>query len=1157
MPRFTDEQLAAITAKNRELLVSAAAGSGKTAVLVERIAKLVLEGTSLRRMLIVTFTNAAAAEMRQRLTRRLKELMPSDPDTAAQALEDLESCDICTIHGFCRRFLQREFQAAGLDPSCRIARADESTHLFARAARDSLDRLLSEKDEAVRRLTARFSVADIPEMTDALYRFAMSLSRPFDWLRERAAYAAERPVKAGRWYREALAEAGDALRDLLAEAGAYLRLCGEQEDPGKLRDTFEADRSPMLTIRQFLDRGDVRSALTVLPGEWKRRPAFKPADAAQEAWFERWKAARDALKEAFDKTAKTYAPLLADEETLARDMDDAADSVSALVRLTEETHRRFRELKDEARLLDFGDLEQMTFDLLTDPADSAVREAWQGAYDLIFVDECQDNSQIQNDILTALHGPGSRIFYVGDVKQSIYRFRMANPTLFLERVRSFGREEKAASRALFLTRNFRSAAPVLEAANAVFGQAMRAEITEIDYREEDRLRAGRADAPSDRVRVEFSPGKGTAGALRQREQALIAAAMRSVVGSPKPGGGAYRWRDVAVLLPRVAGVAESLTAAMQAAEIPVYFDGADSFFELPEVRALHSILTLIDRPTDEIALLSVMRGAPFDFTDAELAAVRSLAPRRRDRWHRALDAAAARDDALGAKVRSFRETLRRWRDLRGTFSLYDYCWMILEESGILVRMCGRPGAEARLRSMRTLCEKAADYEDNGGTSLAGFLERVADEIDEGDSRSPRELGEDEDMVRVMTMHKSKGLEFPVVICAGLGSEGRTGADTLTVHRDLGFCLPFVDRRLGTRREVFPRTLIASRKARDERAERCRLLYVAMTRARDRLILCAAAPEKDLWREPSGEDRLRRSESMLDWLMEAVYDREGRPDSPFDLRITEDPALEGTAAEREDIRTERWRNDRPGRAFDWETLPRDRASVPKKTSVTSLTAKHVLGDPMPLSDADEEQEEKRFGETIVSPLKLSPLPDAPAWLREEEAVTGAARGTANHRFLSLVSTEAVREADPQDLFAVLQRERARMLAADILSPGEAALIALPRCADFFRSDIGRAMLCAQTVKREWGFNLRLGPGLPMLQGVIDLAFRTPDGWTLVDYKTDRIEDDAAFVRRHEEQLNWYAEALRTITGEPVTALWLWSLSKSRAYGVEMMNVECRM
>ena len=1146
MVSFTLEQRAAIYAENPELLVSAAAGSGKTAVLVERIARLILDGKSLDRMLIVTFTNAAAGEMRQRLNKRLRELSQEDPERVADALEALESADICTIHVFCHRFLQREFQAAGLDPTARICRGDESAHLFDQAARDSLSALLDGGDEGVRRLTARFSVADVLDMNGKLHRFLMALSHPYDWLEEKIGYAAERPVREGRWFRAATEKLREALLGVQDAGNRYLAVCREPGFLPALEKTVAFDRSPMMTLDGFLSRDMILEALSTLPESLVSAAPVRKPTPEEAAWHERWKAARAQWKDAIKAARENYGFMLWDEEALAHDLDDAADSLQALGRLNRETHRRFLELKSEGRLLDFNDLEQMTYDLLASPENAAIRQAWQENYDEIFVDECQDVSQIQNDIIAALHGAKNRLFLVGDVKQSIYRFRQANPTLFLERVRTYGRDSGAEKRALFLTRNFRSAAPVLEAANAVFERAMKREQTELDYTPDDRLVPGRTDAGQEKAQVRFFPTDGKAHQVRAAERALAVRAIRETVGSPKPGGGVYTYRDIAILMPVVAGEGASLTETLRDQGIPVYFDGQDAYWELPEIRAAHALLTLMDRPDDELALLAAMKGAPFDFTDGELAEIRRFAPGRKTPWREALDKAQDAGGNLGAKVLSFRETMARWRGLRGVLSLFDLCWTVLLESGLAGRMNGRPGPRARLDNLRVLCEKAAEFEANGGTSLAGFLERVSDEMKESDSRSVRELGEDENLVRVMTMHKSKGLEFPVVVLLGLGYQGRNSAETLSLHRELGLCLPYVNRSLGVKRRVFPETLIRDARLWDERAERCRLFYVAMTRARDRLILCAAGKEDPLWSEPESDSRLARSASMLDWLMPALHDL-GENDF-FQFICEPDADLETQERRTEDIRTEQWRGQPPRGDLPWLTETPTASPLPRKTSVTSLTSHRVLADPMPLTDQDEEAEDKRVGERILAPLQLSPIPAVPAWLRPDE-VSGAARGTANHRFLSLVDLDAVSGAQPGTLLSLLAHERDRLREAGILSPDEAALLRIQSCAAFFESELGRRFLAASVRKREWSFNLRLRERPLLLQGVIDMTFLETDGWVIGDYKTDRIEDDDAFVARHRDQLRWYAEAVRRITGQPVKECWLWSLSVSRAYPVE--------
>ena len=1160
---LTREQREAVEADNPTLLVSAAAGSGKTAVLVERVIRLVEDGARLNRMLIVTFTRAAAAELRERIYLRLQTGAAGGDERYVQALTDLEATEIATIHSFCQKLLKEEFQALGLDPRQRVLREDEGTLWKAQAGRDALNALLEAKDPEVAQLVTDFGAKTVLAMADSLHKKLMALSHPFDWLETMIRRAETEDMGQHPWY-QALYQEG--LRMLAEVPPLWEAYRAETEAP----DHCEADRKTCArdaeVLGPFLARmaaGDPAGALPLLPGKLPSAVSARGLD--EEAAFihdTRWVPLRDQLRKTLSDVRKFLDSLNPDPEQSRRDLARVVSGLRGLKRVTEEMHRRYLELKREKGRIDFADMEQFAYDLLTDPAHPEIREKYAAAFDHIFIDECQDNAQIQNDILMALHGPENHLFMVGDVKQSIYRFRMANPTLFLERVRSYSRDAAAAERAIFLQRNFRSLSPVLSATNAVFSRVMTAEETELDYLPEDHLVPGREGAGAP-VEVHLFPAA-EKSAENLRLQALAAAdRIRGLLQTPRPDGrGNYRFRDICILMRETSTSGKVVSDILQEAGIPVFYEDK-SYYATPEVRQALALLRAVCDPADEMSLLAVLRHEPFRFTDADLAAIRCREPRREAGFGQALAVCAAEDTPLGARCRRCLDTLAEWRFRRESMRLFDYLWWLLRESGLYAVMGTRKDARLRQANLRLLCQRGAEYEEKGGTSLQGFLDSVAEQVSVGDTESAKPLGENEDLVRIMTIHKSKGLQFPVVLCLNLqkGTEkkGQSGdGDKCAFHRTLGVALPCQNRAAGTRRKSLGSRAIALARSLDERAEQCRLLYVAMTRAADRLILMGSGdPDNPVWHEAPGPLRVRHADSMLDWVMPVVLDLEAEGgESPFALTIHDDPAAEAAAAEAEAAQPPVLPGAQPHTRLSWWDEAETPAPQPLKTSVTSLTRKQVLSDPLPLTDAEEDMAEKRQGEVILSPLRLGEIPPVPGFLRAEQP--GAAdRGSATHRFLSLVPLETLAGQPPEALLP-LTRDRLRAMAeAGILSPAEAALIRPEGCAAFFRSDLGRRFLAAEKRRREWRFNLALGPGgETLLQGVIDAAFREAEGWVLIDYKTDIIQDEGAFVERHQAQLNWYAEAVRRITGEPVRALFLYALRYGRAVPVEIRPPQAR-
>ncbi len=1154
--QLTREQRQAVEAENPTLLVSAAAGSGKTAVLVERILRLVEDGWRLDRMLIVTFTRAAAAELRGRLHQRLQEAAVHQGACFTQALEDLENTSISTIHSFCQGVLREEFQSLGLDPRQRVAGADEQALWKAQAAREALNRLLEEGEPRVRQLVEDFGPDEVLEMTVALQEKLLSLSHPFRWLEAQIARAEAPDTDSHPWLQALWKHARRAMEDAAWALEAYRTVCGEPGHCPQDLKTLEQDREALAPFLAALAAGDVPGAVDLLPESLPRAVAARGlGPEAKDLHENRWKPARNALSDALDALRKALAFHTMDPEQRRRDLRRVTEALRGLQQTARAAHEGYLALKRERGCIDFTDMEQFTCDLLTDPDRPEIREKYRAAYDHIFIDECQDNSQIQNDILMALHGPGNHLFMVGDVKQSIYRFRMANPTLFLDRVRSYSRDEEAPERAIFLQRNFRSLPAVLDAANAVFRQVMTREETELDYLPEDELFPGRPEA--DRIPVELHILPAAKVEDQVRLQALAAAArIKALVDTPRPRGGVYRFRDVCILLHKASTHGKQVADILQEEGVPVFFDDK-TYYATPEIRRLLALLRAVCDPLDELSLLEILRHQPFRLTDAELAEIRCCLPQRGKRFLQALMACGEGEGDLAEKCRRVQETLRAWRFRRETMRLFDFLWWILRESGLYTAMGTRRDARQRQANLRLFCQRAADFEEAGGTSLQEFLDTVSDQMSVGDTNSARPLGENEDLVRIMTMHKSKGLQFPITLCLRLedplgrtrgGKEGK-----LHFHRDLGISLPCQNRQAGTKRPSLGDLAIGKEQALDERAESCRLLYVAMTRAEDRLILLGSPADaaRPLWDEKPSAMRVRRAQSMLDWVVPTALDLQGQPDDPFLLCLHADPMAEFLSSDQ-------------GKALPAADLPEDAAPGgllpwwdgeardprPLKTSVSSITRKRVLADPLPLTDAEEDMEEKRQSEVIVSPLRLSEIPALPGFLRETKS--GAAdRGTATHRFLSLLPLERLRDVPPDQLDNALAALTEEMRAAGILTPGETGMIHRRGCGDFLRSPLGQRLLHSGRVRREWRFNLRPGAGETLLQGVIDAAFREEDGWVLIDYKTDRFEDGKAFVDRHREQLNWYAEAVRRITGEPVQALFLYALRYGKAYPVEIV------
>ena len=1158
MPTWTTQQLQAIDASNNTILVSAAAGSGKTAVLVERIVQLIRGGYHLDRMLIVTFTKAAASEMRQRLSRRLIHEAQADPETFGRALDELESTEISTIHAFCQKVLRNNFQAVGIDPMVRPCDDQMKKALFDDAWLEAFNALLADGQDAdFMELAYAWDQPRLQEMTLALYDFLMSLPQPFEWLARATAAIDQPPYEAHPWYQVLLRHAELQLQGIPAILFSMRRMFQEPDAVQARVDTLEADENacePLFHVKHG-DREGLLQALNAftLP----RAKAVRGLSEDEKAWSERFS---DQRKKIGKMVTELRDALTIDEERLHREFVMIRRHMNGLAALTRSTHEIFLAKKAEKHLIDFADMEQFTMQVLSDPA---LRAQMQGEYDHIFVDECQDVSQIQDAILQAIHNDNNVLFMVGDVKQSIYRFRKADPTLFMERLRTYSDEADAKCRRIILQKNFRSRYNVLDGTNQVFRAVMRPQVTELTYEPIDELICGRAgeDGPPVEVHLlDVSPGEDgeTVESLEAEAQVVIERIQQLLEEEFDDGGTMrkYTYRDMVILLSAASNTAPKLVELLGRAGIPVFYDGAAAYFDLPEVRSIKALLQVIDNPMQDVPLLAALKMPPFALSDADLAAIRMAKTGRDVPFHQAFEAICDAQGLLAEKCRAIQAQLEGWRFQAEAMRLSDFLWHVMEHSGYYAAVGAYPKGELRQANLRMLYQRAQAFEQDGGETLSDFL-RLTDEQSAGDDRmSAKMLGESENLLRIMTMHKSKGLEFPVVFCMQMsGKLHKANRGELLLHTRLGAAMPYVNRELRIKRATMADEAFRVQRMLDEKAERARLLYVAMTRARERLILIGCCKEKDrqAWLMPASDYAVWNAQSMTDWIMQGIsteldtLSTDGpQPENPWKIRAWRD--LTGVAVDKNVDKVNLihhldslLQSPPEGDFAAWS--PKDSTpAAPIKTSVSAIARKAATGDPMPLSAAEEDEDTKRAAEEIVSPLRMSELPSRPAFM-EERSISGAERGTLMHRALSLIPLEPLRGA--ASLYSAVKQAVHDLADREVFTYQEVMQLYIKGLAEFFQSPLGQRMLASPRVRREWAFNLLMESGA-ILQGVIDCAFLEDGAWVLVDYKTDRIEDEEAFRSRYQLQLDWYARALESITGLPVKEKYLYSISKSKEY-----------
>lgn len=1161
MPNWTKQQEQAISARNHTILVSAAAGSGKTAVLVERIVSLVREGASMNRMLIVTFTRAAAAEMRQRLAKRLSREAISREPAMVKALDELETTQISTIHSFCQRVIRSHFEQVGVDPLVRVCDEQQQKLLFQTAFTTAMDELLEEgTDENFLRLADAWEQDELLSLTTQLYSFLMALPQPFSWLDSHVEQLSQ-PFLAQPWSKVLENTARRQVEGLSDDLQAIRRLFDAPNAVMERLEALEADEKAVEQLQAVQDDDALRQAVAnfTLP----RLKAIRGLSEEQKEWGKCLTQARTELKKHVEKANAMLNPDLAKLERELPVIQAQLRGLSALVR---RTHQHFREEKNARNCMDFGDMEQYTLDILGQPE---ARAQMQAEFDHIFVDECQDVSQVQDAILQAIHGEHNCLFMVGDVKQSIYRFRKADPTLFLGRMQTFSEDADAPERKIVLQQNFRSSEKVLDATNRVFRQTMRPNVTELSYTPEDELICGlgaREDDPHVTVHLlsmeEISEEDEEKNAALRIEARLVAQRIKALLGTKMPDGQAISYRDMVILLSQTANIAQEVVDVLTEEGIPTFFDGAESYFDLPEIMDMKELLSLLDNAQQDLPLLSVLKMVPFSLTEEELAQIRLTQTGKDVPFYQAFAKICEESGAFAQKCRKIREKLDTWRFQAEVMRLSDFIWHLMTDSGYYAAVGALPKGSLRQANLRMLYERAQAFEAEGGVTLSSFLTRMDEQQMGGDSLSAKMLGENEDLVRIMTMHKSKGLEFPVVFLMNLSrSLLRTQKSAMQLHPKLGVTLPYINRSLNIRRRTLMQDAFDAQRKLDDLAERARLLYVAMTRAKLHLELVASVKEKERekWDAPLSDNRVANAGSMIAWIMQAISTDAHtksttypQASTPWDCRDWDElpkKSVDKVGEEATDISSILSLLQTPlsGEIFPQKTVSAQ--VLPLKTSVSALVKKQQ--DALPLSDAEEDAETKHAVDENGTPLLLSELPRRPAFM-EEKRMTAAERGTLTHRALSLMPLDTLRTA--QDRSAAIREALQAMQARGVFTQEELRAIDVRTISSYFASTLGNRMLQSDHVRREWAFNLRLtGEQAMLLQGVIDCAFEENGAWVLVDYKTDRVDDAQALVARYAEQVAWYARALTEITGKPVRERWLYALRAEEALAVPEISI----
>lgn len=1238
---WTTEQQQVIDLRNRNILVSAAAGSGKTAVLVERIVKIITDKNhpvDIDHLLIVTFTNAAAAEMRERIGNAIEKALDEQPgnEHLLRQLTLIHNAQITTIDSFCLYVVRNHFHEIDLEPNFRIGDEGELKLLREDVLGRVLEQNYEEPSEAFSDFVEGYASgrtdAALNEMILQLYEFSRSYPWPEKWLDSFVGiYRIENREELDR--AEWLAPLTQNIRFVLKDCEQLLRqaLAVTQQDDGP--DMYEK------AVRSDLEKYESLSKLTSfceLSGalsdiKYDRLASSRGFEGDPDK-LELVKSLREQAKDVVKKLCRQY--FFCSPEMMIGQLERTEPMLEEVVRLTKQFADEFAAAKRRKNLVDFHDVEHFALQILVDEETEKAKktaEEFRDTFEEIMIDEYQDSNEVQETLLRSISREErgeNNIFMVGDVKQSIYRFRLARPELFMKKYDSYSLEESTTQR-IDLHKNFRSREEVLTCTNDIFYKIMVRSLGNVEYDAEAALYPG-ASYP---VSADFTPEilladsndellEDTELTDKKTLEAKIVAEeikhlMKTQQVTDKAAGTlrAARYSDIVILLRSLSGWADSLVEVLNGNGIPAHTVSSTGYFSTVEVQTVLSMLRLLDNPRQDIPMAAVLRSPMAGLTDEELAVLRledgsvpfheavlelaeglyeedgqkeisdSEADSEADQ-KQGRNADGKKEDDIETtahrKLLKFYKKYRQLRQLVPDTPIHELIEIILRETGYGHYVAAMPAGSRRTANLNMLLEKAAAYEKTSYKGLFHFV-RYIDELQkyDVDFGEADMVGENEDVVRIMSIHKSKGLEFPIVIVSGMGKNfnKQDTRSKMVLHPELGIGLDYMDGKKRIKSPTIAKKAIAKQIELENLGEELRVLYVALTRAKEKLILTGTlkdAPEKlEFFRQQANlskaADRplsyLTRegASGYLDWILPAVLSYGDK----YPVRIVEAAELvldevENQLEQNEDL-TERIEEIE---AADTQLVGQLKqrfsqrypyqVDVLRKNKYSVSELKHR---------AMRERFEAEQEETVPAFLEEPVTPTIPLFIQREESVEqetanrGALRGTAVHRVMECYDFAS--EKSVQEQMEAMEKEE--KITADMR-----ALVKEQIVADFVSSETGRRMALAQcggALYREKPFvmgfteeeleNYGFGVGsntdsceniyektdsdqekeeqkkvrheedLTLIQGIIDVFWIEKDGIVLLDYKTDRVQQAKELIDRYATQLKLYADALERV------------------------------
>ncbi|MEK9197526.1 helicase-exonuclease AddAB subunit AddA [Ureibacillus sp. 179-F W5.1 NHS] len=1205
---WTDEQWKAIWATGQDTLVSAAAGSGKTAVLINRMIEKVISKENpidVDELLVVTFTNASAAEMRHRMAEALEKEIAKDPRNQhlRRQLSLVNKAQISTLHSFCLAIVRQYAYLIDIDPGFRIANEGESALLrddvLAEVLEEAYDSEDEEKVNAVYRLVDSFTSdrddQAIETLIDKLYETSRVHPEPTKWLRSLPKQY-DLPEHVTIDELDFIEPLKKSIKFSLEEAREHIeevrQLALKPDGPYAYGETAELDFALIEEAIRIMEHSTWQVAYEFFNRlKWSTLARMKK-DSCDPVLQERAKKKRDQAKKILSQIKESF--FLRKPERLLQEIRLMAPIIKTLVELTEAYSYKFKEAKLQRGLVDFSDLEHYALDILTVKEDGKLQPSpvaldFKQKFKEVLVDEYQDTNMLQETILQLVKSGSEmdgNLFMVGDVKQSIYRFRLAEPMLFLNKYLHFEEEPVSNGLKIDLNANFRSRQEVLHGTNFVFEQIMGETVGEIIYDEKAGLKPG---APYDSVEMpielaiiyeeqeddgeeidedaemdfiieeEIKKSQQEARFIIKRIRELMDGG--TTVYDTKQKDPAKRIRPMKysdiVILMRSMTWSNDLVEEFKAAGIPLFAESSKGYFEALEVMVMLNVLKVVDNPYQDIPLASVLRAPFIGCTENELAKIR-LANRKAPFYEAVKQFVEEEQSGIHSetseKLQRFLQQLDTWRNLARRGSLSDLIWRIYLDTNYYEMVGAMANGKQRQANLRTLHDRALMYEKTSFRGLFRFLRFIDRMRSRGDDLGvAKSIGEKDDVVRLVTIHSSKGLEYPVVFVAGLGRSFNQMdfSNAYLFDQQFGLAVKAIDPDDRIMYTSLPFLAMKEKKILEMKAEEMRILYVAMTRAKERLILVGSVKDWEKVRSKWCEvqqlptdvmlpEYLRaRAKSYLDWIgpvvarhasFEPFSDEEYRPiDHPSKWRITpisntffmnsitsEQQEEAGEQADThldEKVYNELRNRFTTGYSFKNAILKKSKTSVSEIKRIENL-------------QREEEEETYPIQSTSSSAMKR------PMFL-QEKGLSATEIGTVIHTVMQHIPQRGFDRVE--EVQAYLQS----LVDRKLLTSEELAVVELEKVLQFFASDIGQRFSRAVQLYREIPFTLSIEDeegDSQIVQGILDCLFQDEQGrWVLLDYKTDKILPsfkEEPFLtnemkKRYEVQLRIYSEAIESI------------------------------